>query len=98
MALGEQVEKHTVTASRLWGICERLLSLLVDFRDGCVEEDVRVVRDQMNAELEQIYKAAPRTSSKTYNEAQAALKNKEDLYFSDAELDHLLPKNLRHSK
>lgn len=96
-ALGEQVQKHTVTASRLWGIREQLLSLLVDFRNVRPEQEIRIVRDQINTELELIYKAAPRTSSAAYAEAQAALKNNEELYFSDAELDHLLPKNLRRN-
>jgi hypothetical protein len=96
-AMGEQVQKHTVTASRLWGIREQLLTLLVDFRDVRPDQEIRIVRDQINAELEQIYKAAPRTSSVAYARAQAALKNNEELYFSDAELDHLLPKNLRRN-
>jgi len=96
-ALGEQVQKHTVIASRLWGIREQLLSLLVDFRNVRPEQEIRIVRDQINAELELIYKAAPRTSSAAYAKAQAALKNNEELYFSDAELDHLLPKNLRRN-
>jgi len=97
-ALGEQVQKHTVTASRLWGIREQLLSLLVDFRDGRSEQEMRSIRDELNLELEQIYKAAPRTSPTAYSQAQAALKQNEDLYFSDAELDHLLPKDLRRNR
>ena len=93
--LGEQAQKHTVTASKLWGVRERLLSILVDLRrigDGSVASQQR---DEINAELEAIYKAAPRTDSKAYAAAQDALKNQEELYFSDRELDHLLPKELR---
>lgn len=93
--LGEQAQKHTVTASKLWGIRERLLSILVDLRrtgDGQIAADRR---NDINAELEDIYKAAPRTDSKAYAAAQEALKNQEELFFSDAELDHLLPKQLR---
>lgn len=93
--LGEQAQKHTVTASKLWGIRERLLSVLVDLRrtgDGNVAAKLR---DDINDELEAIYKAAPRTDSKAYAAAQNALKNQEELFFSDAELDHLLPKQLR---
>jgi len=97
-ALGEQVQKHTETASRLWGIREQLLSVLVDFRDGRPEQQIRSIRDELNSELEQIYKAAPRTSPKAYSQAQAALKQNEDLYFSDAELDNLLPKELRRNR
>lgn len=93
--LGEQAQKHTVTASKLWGIRERLLSTLVDLHrtgDGTI---AAVSRDEINSELEGIYKAAPRTDSKAYAAAQEALKNQEELYFSDDELDHLLPKQLR---
>jgi len=96
--LGEQSQKHTVVASKLWGIRERLLSLLIDLKDGKPLEAVRLDRDQINNELEDIYKAAPRTSSKAYAAAQNALKNDEELYFSENELDHLLPSKLRSSK
>lgn len=93
--LGEQAQKHTVTASKLWGIRERLLSLLVDLRRTGDGEVAVELRDDINAELEAIYKAAPRTDSKAYAAAQDALKNQEELFFSDTELDHLLPKQLR---
>lgn len=93
--LGEQAQKHTVTASKLWGIRERLLSVLVDLRRTDDGEVAAKLRDDINAELEAIYKAAPRTDSKAYAAAQDALKNQEELFFSDAELDHLLPKQLR---
>ena len=93
--LGEQAQKHTVTASKLWGIRERLLSVLVDLRRTGDGEVAAEMRDGINAELEAIYKAAPRTDSKAYAAAQDALKNQEELFFSDAELDHLLPKQLR---
>jgi hypothetical protein len=95
--LGEQAQKHTVTASKLWGIRERLLSVLVDLRRTGDGQIAATQRDEINAELEDIYKAAPRTDSKAYAAAQEALKNQEELYFSDAELDHLLPKQLRKS-
>jgi hypothetical protein len=94
-SLGEQAQKHTVTASKLWGIRERLLSLLVDMKDGRSREEIRSERDRINLELEEIYKAAPRTSGTAYLKAQKALKEAEELYFSEQELDHLLPKELR---
>ncbi|OYY94437.1 MAG: hypothetical protein B7Y41_06270 [Hydrogenophilales bacterium 28-61-23] len=93
--LGEQSQKHTVVASKLWGIREQLLSLLVDMRDGRAVEDIRVARDAINGELEAIYKSAPRTTPKAYAAAQKALKEAEELYFSENELDHLLPEKLR---
>ena len=72
-----------------------LLSLLVDLQDGRPVEEVRQQRDRLNAELEDIYKAAPRTNSKAYSDAQEALKNAEELFFTDEELNKMLPKQLR---
>lgn len=94
-SLGEQAQKHTEVAAKLWGIRESLLSLLADMHDGRDIEEIRKQRDQLNANLERIYKGAPRTDSAAYAGAQNALKNAEELYFSDEELDKLLPKKLR---
>jgi hypothetical protein len=94
-SLGEQAQKHTVVASKLWGVREALLSLLVDMHDGGNIDTVRRARDQINQDLEDIYKAAPRTSDAAYRAAQRALKDAEELFFSDAELDKMLPKQLR---
>lgn len=96
--LGEQAQKHTVVASKLWGVREALLSLLVDMNDGREMEEVRSERDRLNSALEDIYKGAPRTSSKAYSDAQQALKVSEDLFFTDDELDKLLPKKLRTTR
>ena len=95
-SLGEQSQKHTVVAAKLWGIRERLLSLLVDLHDGASTEEVRLARDALNATLEDIYKNAPRTSIKAYEAAQKALKLAEELYFSEEELDKMLPMRLRN--
>ncbi|MET3243413.1 hypothetical protein ABIE53_000158 [Burkholderia sp. OAS925] len=94
-SLGEQAQKHTVVASELWGVREALLSLLVDMRDGRAVDDIRLTRDRLNESMEEIYKAAPRTDSKAYGDAQKALKESEELFFTDEELDHMLPKQLR---
>lgn len=95
-SLGEQAQLHTEVGAKLWGAREALLSLLVDLRDGRSMEEVRQQRDRLNSELEDIYKAAPRTNSKAYGEAQEALKNAEELFFSDEELNRMLPKQLRN--
>jgi hypothetical protein len=96
-SLGEQAQKHTVVASKLWGVREELLSLLVDMSDGRNIEEVRSERDRINRGLEDIYKGAPRVSSAAYAAAQRALKSGDELYFSKEELDKLLPKALRSS-
>lgn len=94
-SLGEQAQMHTEVGAKLWGAREALLSLLVDLQDGRPVEEVRQQRDRLNAELEDIYKAAPRTNSKAYSDAQEALKNAEELFFTDEELNKMLPKQLR---
>ena len=94
-SLGEQAQKHTVTASRLWGVRERLLGVLVDLTRSGAMDVAAAARDSINEELEEIYRGAPRTDGKAYAAAQKALKHQEELFFSDSELDHLLPKQLR---
>ncbi len=94
--LGEQAQKHSEVASKLWGIREALLSLLVDMKDGRALNDVRSERDRLNVALEEIYKGAPRTDCVAYAAAQRALKEGE-LYFSEEELDKMLPKQLRRN-
>lgn len=49
-------------------------------------------------ELQEIYLEAPDTSSKAYSMAQAALKIKEEMSFTDDEIDQFLPKPLRKGK
>ena len=94
-SLGEQAQLHTEVGAKLWGAREALLSLLVDLQDGRPVEEVRQQRDRLNAELDDIYKAAQRTNSKAYSDAQEALKNAEELFFTDEELNKMLPKQLR---
>ncbi|MFM0521621.1 SLATT domain-containing protein [Caballeronia jiangsuensis] len=97
-SLGEQAQKHTIVASKLWGVREALLSLLVDMNDGRPVDEIRAARDRLNESLEDIYKAAPRTNSKAYADAQKALKQAEELFFTDDELNRLLPKELRSKR
>lgn len=94
-SLGEQGQLHTEVGAKLWGAREALLSLLVDLQDGRPLDEVRQERDRLNATLEDIYKAAPRTNAKAYAAAQKALKEAEELFFTDDELNKMLPKQLR---
>ncbi|WP_416201908.1 hypothetical protein [Acinetobacter sp. CIP-A165] len=52
-------------------------------------------RDLYQKELFEIYKGTPRTFNKAYSKATKALKECEELTFSDSEIDILLPKSLR---
>ncbi|CAN7333830.1 SLATT domain-containing protein [Rhizobacter sp. LjRoot28] len=97
-SLGEQGQLHTEVGAKLWGVREQLLSLLVDLQDGRPVEEVRQQRDHLNEKLEAVYKSAPRTDSQAYADAQKALKEAEELFFTDEELNRMLPKSLRTSR
>jgi len=93
---GASAQKHREAASDLWNSREGYLSLLADIRDRNISiDDLRVRRDKLQDHLHVIYKNSPHTDDSAYKKAQNALKNKEDLYFSDEELDKLLPAALR---
>jgi len=94
-SLGEQGQLHTEVGAKLWGAREALLSLLVDLQDGRPLDEVRKHRDRLNVMLEDIYKSAPRTNAKAYAAAQKALKEAEELFFTDEELNKMLPRQLR---
>lgn len=94
-SLGESAQKHTEVASKLWAVREALLSLLTDMQDGRDVAGIRAERDKLNATMADVYRNAPRTDGDAYAAAQKALKQQEELFFSDSELDHLLPIKLR---
>ena len=94
--LGEIAQKHANCATNLWNIRENYFSLLVDIRSRAVDIDlIKKQRDKLQSELFNIYKGSPRTLNKAYNEASKALKEMEEMTFSDDEIDAFLPKNLR---
>jgi SMODS and SLOG-associating 2TM effector domain family 4 len=95
---GQAAQKHRETAADLWNARESYLSLLTDVLSQNVPlENLRERRDKLQDQLHRIYRSAPHTDGKAYVEAQDRLKNKEDLTFSDREMDDLLPTTLRRS-
>ena len=97
--LGEIAQKHRQAGADLWIIRERYLSLLTDFRMGDVSLDVmRSQRDQLLEDLHSVYAGAPSTNYKAYVAAQKALKQLEDMTFSDDEIDAFLPKELKRKQ
>lgn len=89
-------QQHRETAADIWNVRESYLSLLTDIRDSNIAlADLRNRRDDLQAKLYRIYHAAPRTNAKAYQEAQDRLQNKEDLTFTDKEIDAFLPATLR---
>ncbi len=96
--LGQSAEKHKETAARLWAVRESYLSVLTDLRSGTATiPDVQERRDQLQDKLESIYAAAPRTLDAAYRKAGIALKERDELTFSDAEIDRFLPGALRRA-
>lgn len=94
--LGRRAERHTETAAVLWGIRETYLTLLTDLLSPQPDlSRIKSERDRMQTISERLYRSAPRTNNKAYERAQAGLKNNEELTFGEAELDLLLPLNLR---
>ena len=92
-------EKHKHAALDILEIREKLLSLLVDIRIGNIEiEILQQRRDELNEELINTYRGAPKTINKAYQNASKALKENEEFTFSDQEIDKFLPESLRRTK
>jgi hypothetical protein len=95
---GAETQKHREAAADIWNVRESYQSLLTDIRDPAVPvAKLRTRRDELQAALHKIYKAAPRTDDVAYGKAQTALKENEELTFSDAEIDAFLPAPLRRT-
>lgn len=95
---GQEAQKHREAASDIWNMRESYLSLLTDIREQSFSvADLRTRRDDLQSQLHAIYRSAPHTDSKAYGQAQNALQNREDLTFTDNEIDAFLPSALRRS-
>jgi hypothetical protein len=95
---GQLAQKHRETASDIWNVREAYLSVLADIRDQSLPlSEMRTRREQLQAQLYEIYRLAPNTNSKAYGKAQDALQHNEDLTFSDEEIDAFLPSPLRRT-
>ena len=91
-------EKHKQAALDILEIREKLLSLLVDIRiDNKETEQLQQKRDELNEQLVNTYRGAPKTINKAYQIASKALQQNEEFTFSNAEIDKFLPESLRNS-
>ena len=97
--LGELAQKHRQAGADLWIIREKYLSLITDLRMGERPiEELQKERDKLLEQLYSVYSGSPSTNYRAYTKAQEALKNLEDMTFSDAEIDAFLPKALKKGK
>lgn len=94
--LGEIAQKHRHAGAELWIIRESYLSLLTDLHIQALPvEEILSKRDRLAEELHSVYTGAPSTNFKAYSMAQTALKELEDMTFSDKEIDAFLPSELK---
>lgn len=97
--LGELAQKHKQAANEIWLIREKYLSLLTDLaiQDKPIEL-LQAERDNLLTELHSVYSGSPNTTFEAYKKAQDALQTKEDMTFSDEEIDAFLPNELKRSQ
>ena len=62
--------------------------------DGDMDE-IMEKRDELQNRTAEVYSNSPRTDSKSYKEAQKALKTEEEQTFSEKEIDVMLPNSIR---
>ncbi len=86
--LGAVAQQQKQTANDIWLIREKYASLLSDLAIGqkTIEDGMRE-RDALSLELHSVYQGAPSTTYQAYKKAQQALEFKEDMTFSDEEIE-----------
>lgn len=87
-------KKHLTAASELWILREKYLSLLTDL-EWLEETEIVKKRDRLIEETSTIYKTAPPTDIASYTATQNDLKNNEAQFFTQEELNQMLPIHLR---
>lgn len=95
--LVETAQKHKEASDLLWKIREEYVSLLTDFELLEVDE-IMSKRDQLQDRTSKVYSNSPRTDSKSYKEAQKALKTEEEQTFLEWEIDVMLPESIRRKE
>lgn len=94
--LGAIAQKHRQAAAEIWLVREKYLSLLTALHMNLLSvNEICSQRDELMEYLHGIYTGAPSTNFKAYKKAQKALKEMEDMTFSDDEIDKFLPKELK---
>lgn len=92
-----EIKQHLFASDELWFIREKYISLMTDF-NLLKDEEIIAKRDALLQETYEIYKSTPKTDYKSYTKAQKALKEEEEQFFTNEELNQILPSHLRSSK
>lgn len=85
---------HRDTANKLWVIREECIALLTDF-DSLTEDRIVVKRDDLMKRTSKVYEIAPQTDKRSYKATKRALKNGEEQFFTQDEINEILPLHLR---
>jgi hypothetical protein len=97
--LDRSAQAHAACATRMLDIRERYRALLSDLHDGALGIDaVRRKRDELIAELRQVYEDAPPAERKAYQTAGQAIRTEDERALTDEEIDRFLPKSLQAAK
>ena len=97
--LAELAQKHKQAANDIWLIREKYQSLITDLvMGGKPLEVIQHERDVLMEDLHVVYSNIPTTSPQAYGAAQKALKQNEDMTFSEKEIDAFLPTELKRNK
>ena len=94
--LVEIAQEHQRASDLLWDIREQYVSLLTDF-ELLDTTTIMDKRDELQHRTWVVYSNSPRTDSKSYKEAQKALKTEEEQTFSEDEIDVMLANSIRRS-
>ena len=92
--LVETAQEHQKASDLLWKIREEYVSLLTDFEILELKE-IMLKRDELQNRTAEVYSNSPRTDSKSYKQAQKALKTEEEQTFAEKEIDVMLPNSVR---
>lgn len=92
--LSDDIRLYTHGSDDYWKIRTEYISLLTDMEDLDTTEIIKR-RDALIERTDEANRKYPKTNKRSYRQAQKALKKEEEQFFSDTELDMMLPKHLR---
>jgi hypothetical protein len=90
--------QHRAAAKKLVSLRDRYLLLILKASIGSSQvSELQRGLESLQTETSLVYESAPDTSPEAYAMASEGLKDKEELTFSDEEIDKMLPQALRLS-